>query len=84
MRDRAGTERQLGLTKRMLESLRQHELDRIIDAREQKVLRLRMGLEDGRRYKLREIGMELGIRKERVRQIQMKALGKLARREGRG
>lgn len=52
-------------------------IDRVLDPREQKVLRLRTGFEDGRQYGLVEVGRELGIGSERVRQIQMTALKKL-------
>jgi RNA polymerase primary sigma factor len=71
-------ERHLQSAKRALDALTQSELDRILDTRQQKILRLRLGLEDGRRCTLQEIGIELGIRRERVRQVQMKALAQLA------
>ncbi|MBM3215602.1 sigma-70 family RNA polymerase sigma factor [Candidatus Poribacteria bacterium] len=45
--------------------------------RERRVLRLRFGLEDGRDRTLREIGDELGLTRERIRQIEHEALGKL-------
>lgn len=62
---------------RTLELLPQEQLDSILDAREQKVLRLRSGFEDGRTYSFVDIGMEIGVGQERTRQIQMQALKKL-------
>ena len=45
--------------------------------REEKVLRLRFGLEDGRSRKLEEVGKEFNVTRERIRQIEAKALRKL-------
>ena len=45
--------------------------------REQKVLRLRFGLDDGRARTLEEVGKELNVTRERIRQIEAKALRKL-------
>ena len=45
--------------------------------REQKVLRLRFGLDDGRARTLEEVGKEFDITRERIRQIEAKALRKL-------
>ncbi len=45
--------------------------------REQKVLKLRFGLEDGRARTLEEVGKELRVTRERIRQIEAKALRKL-------
>ena len=45
--------------------------------REQKVLRLRFGLEDGRARTLEEVGKEFKVTRERIRQIEAKALRKL-------
>jgi RNA polymerase primary sigma factor len=45
--------------------------------REQKVLILRFGLEDGRSRTLEEVGREFNVTRERIRQIEAKALRKL-------
>lgn len=51
-------------------------LDRLPD-REQKVLRMRFGLEDGERKTLREIGEALEVTRERVRQLEIEAIKRL-------
>ncbi|MCL1845536.1 MAG: RNA polymerase sigma factor RpoD [Defluviitaleaceae bacterium] len=51
-------------------------LDTLTD-REEKVLRLRFGLDDGRARTLEEVGKEFNVTRERIRQIEAKALRKL-------
>ncbi len=53
-----------------------HVLDSLTP-REEKVLRLRFGLEDGRSRTLEEVGKEFNVTRERIRQIEAKALRKL-------
>ncbi|MBO4473399.1 MAG: RNA polymerase sigma factor RpoD [Clostridiales bacterium] len=48
-----------------------------LTAREEKVLRLRFGLDDGRQRTLEEVGKEFNVTRERIRQIEAKALRKL-------
>lgn len=51
----------------------------LLTPREQKILRMRFGLEDGRSHTLEEVGLEFGVTRERIRQIEAKALTKLRR-----
>ncbi|HJA66464.1 RNA polymerase subunit sigma [Lachnoclostridium sp. An169] len=53
------------------------ELLSSLNEREQKVIRLRFGLEDGKAHTLEEIGEMLGVTRERVRQIEARAMEKL-------
>ncbi len=52
-------------------------LDKLLTEREQKVLRLRFGMNDGRARTLEEVGREFDVTRERIRQIEAKALRKL-------
>ncbi|MCR5374544.1 MAG: RNA polymerase sigma factor RpoD [Lachnospiraceae bacterium] len=54
-----------------------HEVLGTLTDREQKVLRLRFGLDDGRARTLEEVGKEFGVTRERIRQIEAKAIRKL-------
>lgn len=62
---------------RVIEHYSELELDEMLDSRQQKVLRLRSGIEDGHRHTFVEIGTELGIGPTRVRQIQNASLHRL-------
>lgn len=63
--------------------LRERLLDSIetLPPREQRILRLRYGFQDGQMYTLAQIGQRLGITRERVRQLEAQALGRLRRPE---
>lgn len=63
--------------------LRERLLDSIetLPPREQRILRLRYGFQDGQMYTLAQIGQRLGITRERVRQLEAQALGRLRKPE---
>ncbi len=52
-----------------------------LSAREQKILAMRFGLEDGVTHTLEEVGQEFGVTRERIRQIEAKALEKIREHE---
>jgi len=52
-----------------------------LSPREQKILRMRFGIGDGRTHTLEEVGKEFGVTRERIRQIEAKALQKLQKHE---
>ncbi len=59
--------------------LKEHVKDMLgaLTEREQKILKLRFGLEDGKSHTLEEVGQEFLVTRERIRQIEAKALAKL-------
>ena len=61
---------------RLLKEQLMEVLDTLTE-REEKVLRLRFGLDDGRARTLEEVGKEFNVTRERIRQIEAKALRKL-------
>ncbi|WRP15805.1 RNA polymerase sigma factor RpoD [Geochorda subterranea] len=61
-------------------SMLREQLENVLDTlnpREEKVLRLRFGLDDGKQRTLEEVGQVFGVTRERIRQIEAKALRKL-------
>jgi RNA polymerase primary sigma factor len=71
-------------TDRVSQVLLREQLLEAIDSlppREQRILRLRYGFQDGQMYTLAEIGQRLGITRERVRQLEAQALGRLRKPE---
>ncbi len=63
--------------------LKEH-IDEILNElspREQKILKIRFGLEDGVTHTLEEVGQEFGVTRERIRQIEAKALDKIREHE---
>ena len=62
------------------DTLLREQVERVLDSldgREQRVIRLRFGLDDGRPRTLEEVGSEFGLTRERIRQIESLALRKL-------
>ena len=62
------------------QTLLREQLEEVLNTltdREKKVLRLRFGLDDGRQRTLEEVGREFNVTRERIRQIEAKALRKL-------
>ncbi|MCI7132978.1 MAG: sigma-70 family RNA polymerase sigma factor, partial [Mollicutes bacterium] len=60
-----------------METERINEVLSQLTDREARVIRLRYGLEDGRNHTLEEVGKEFNVTRERIRQIEAKALKKL-------
>jgi RNA polymerase primary sigma factor len=67
-----------------MQLLRDHVQDiiRELSAREQKILEMRFGLSDGVSHTLEEVGQEFGVTRERIRQIEAKALEKIEDHSG--
>lgn len=63
-------------TSQLLKEQVQDILDALSD-REQKILKMRFGLDDGKNHTLEEVGQEFSVTRERIRQIEAKALNKL-------
>ena len=59
--------------------LKEHvkEILGVLTEREQKILKMRFGIDDGKSHTLEEVGQEFSVTRERIRQIEAKALAKL-------
>lgn len=63
-----------------LKTITNEDIDSVLKTltdREEQVIRLRFGLKDGRQHTLEEVGLEFNVTRERIRQIEAKALRKL-------
>ena len=74
--DRNGPSLEETVTANTLREQLEHALD-TLDERASMVLRMRFGLEDGHRRTLEEVGKIFGVTRERIRQIEVKAISKL-------
>lgn len=64
-------------TEQLLKEQVQGILESALSERELKIVRMRFGLEDGKNHTLEEVGHEFAVTRERIRQIEAKALAKL-------
>lgn len=76
--DRSSLAPDIATEREMLGEYLQTALDRLPD-REAKILQLRYGLMDGEAHTLEEVGKEMGVTRERVRQLEAQALNRLRR-----
>ncbi|UCD71829.1 MAG: sigma-70 family RNA polymerase sigma factor, partial [Syntrophobacterales bacterium] len=71
----------MGLYDDLLENMdkarKTRDLLSLLNEREEQILRLRFGIGEPSRYTLEEVGRRFGISRERVRQVEEKALNKL-------
>ena len=76
----SGTVKQLTPADAASHQLLKEQVEGVLDSltpRERRVLQLRFGLEDGRSRTLEEVGRDFNVTRERIRQIEAKALRKL-------
>lgn len=74
--DEEGTTPEESATSQLLKEQVQSILSTLSD-REQKIVKMRFGLENGKSHTLEEVGQEFAVTRERIRQIEAKALAKL-------
>jgi RNA polymerase primary sigma factor len=75
--DRSATMPEAKAAQDELRAAARHALDTALTDRERRVVELRYGLVDGERYQLERIGEQMGFTRERIRQIEVRALEKL-------
>ncbi|MEX1113311.1 MAG: RNA polymerase sigma factor RpoD, partial [Patescibacteria group bacterium] len=73
------TPQDLAATQLMKESIRKVLGE--LTPREQKIIKMRFGLDSGKTHTLEEVGSEFGVTRERIRQIEAKALAKLKKKQ---
>ena len=74
--DEDGKTPEISATEQLLKEQVQSVLSTLSD-REQKIIKMRFGLENGKSHTLEEVGQEFAVTRERIRQIEAKALAKL-------
>ena len=67
------------VTELMLQEELYRVMDELLTAREKEVLTMRFGIADGEEHTLEEVGKVFGVTRERIRQIEHKALRKMGR-----
>ena len=79
MEDEDAIKPEVETTKQLLKEQVHSILGNSLSERERKIIRMRFGLENGKNYTLEEVGQEFQVTRERIRQIEAKALNKLRR-----
>ena len=67
----------MGFSRSLTDEQLQARMEEILPPRDLKVLKLNLGLEDGHKHSLEEIGVLMGVTRERIRQLRDRALLRL-------